>query len=324
MKWTRLANTPAPPIGLGLRLGFAGATGSRPSDSKRDTPRGVKRIRSIPLALLALGLAAAAPRPRAAAEDAARFEVYSLAGAEIEPAVELVSALAGPEGQVTPDPAHQRLLVVTTSERHAQIAEAMRKMAVPARNVLIEVRMSSAGESRRSERSAAGSGEWSAGPGGFGGVIRIEPRIEDRQTSRTGETTQTLLVGSGREGFLRVGEQVPHLAWIMDFGRRGGWIATPWEWQEVGSFLVVQPTVIGDGPMIRVRVIPELRGRAGGRAERLRFTALATDIIARSGETIPLGGFGDGREFADRFLVGAASGGWTESLEIRLTPRIQP
>ena len=256
--------------------------------------------------------------------ETTRFEVYTLADAEIESATELVRTLAGPEGQVTSDPVHQRLLVVTTADRHAQIAEAMRKIAVPARNVLIEVRMAGSSESQRSEFSATSSGEWSGGPGGFGGTIRIEPRIENHVTSRSGKTAQMLLVGSGREGYLRVGEQVPHLAWIMDFGRRGGWITTQWEWQEVGSFLAVQPTVIGDGPMIRVRVVPELRGRVNGRPERIRFAELATEVIVRDGETIPLGGLGTSSEFASRFLVGAASGGRTESLDIHLTPRIQP
>lgn len=276
----------------------------------------MNQARFILAALFACGIAAA--------EEPTRFEVYPLNGAEIESTAELVKTLAGPDGQVSLDPKHQRLLVVTTPDNHARIAEALRKLAVPDRNVLIEVQSDYADNARRAEVSISSSGEWSSGSGGLGGVIRIEPRIQNQTTARSGTSTQLLLIGSGREGALRVGEQVPHLTWIMDYGRRGGWVTAQWEWQEVGSFLVVQPTVLGNGPMIRVRVIPELRGRVEGRAEHIRFASLATEVVARDGETVSLGGLADRSEFTDRFLVGLTSDGRAERLDIRLTPRIQP
>ena len=55
----------------------------------------------------------------------------------------------------------------------------------------------------------------------------------------------------------------------------------------------------------------------------MRFSAVQTEVIATDGESIDLGGLGNNSEFYQRFLVGVGKGGATESLRIRLVPRIQ-
>ncbi|HMP77364.1 MAG TPA: hypothetical protein PKE12_13800 [Kiritimatiellia bacterium] len=252
-----------------------------------------------------------------------RFEVYTLGAADAESTLEAVRAFVGDEGQVTPDPVHQRLLVVTTPERHARIADLMKKLAVPPRNVRIDVFFDSTGRDRVSEASLGGSGEITHGPGGFGANIKLKPKLVDQTTTFSGRHQQTLLVSSGRDASLRVGENVPYLQWIMDFGWRGGFVAPQLAWQEVGAFLVVQPTVIGDGPMIRVRLTPELRGLVDGRPEHVRFSAVQTEVMATDGQPLDIGGLGSNSEFYNRFLVGVSKGGKTESLNIRLVPTIQ-
>lgn len=258
------------------------------------------------------------------AAEPTRFEVYPLGGADMESTLEAVRHFIGNEGQVTPDPVHQRLLVVTTPERHARIADLMNKLAGPPRNVLIEVQMRTAGQDTESELSVGGGGDLTVERDGLSGTITLRPKVVHQTTTRSGTATQSLLVGSGREAFLRVGESVPYLDWITDYGIRGGIISTRLNWQQVGSFLVVQPTIIGDGPEIRVRITPELRGLVNGRPEHVRFSTLTTDVLARDGESMNLGGVGQQSEFFSRFLVGAGRGGAGESIEIRLTPRIQP
>lgn len=260
----------------------------------------------------------------ACAAEPMRFEVYPIGGADLDSTFEAVRFYVGSEGQVTADRANQRLLVVTTADRHARIAELVSKLAAPSRNILIEVQMRTAGRESESGSSLGASGDLTVERKGVSGSLVIKPRILHQSSTSSGAATQTLLVGSGREGFLRVGESVPYLDWITDYAIRGGVFSTRLAWQEVGSFLVVQPTIIGDGPNIRVRITPELRGLVNGRPEHVRFSTLTTEVLARDGETMNLGGLGQHGEFFSRFLVGAARGGAAESLEIRLTPRIQP
>ncbi len=259
----------------------------------------------------------------APANEPTRFEVYPLGGADMESTLETVRLFVGAEGHVTPDPVHQRLLVVTTAERHARIAELVQKLSGPTRNVFIEVRIETAGEQRESNISVGGSGDVTIDRDGLSGSVRIKPRVVNQTTTRSGASTQSLLVGSGREAVLRVGESVPYIDWISDFGLRNGLLQTRLAWQQVGSFLIVQPTIIGNGPTIRVRITPELRGLVNGRPEHVRFSTLTTDVVARDGESLHLGGLGQQGEFFSRFLVGVGAGGAAESLSVRLVPRIQ-
>ncbi len=252
-----------------------------------------------------------------------RFEVYPIGTMDMDSTLESVRAFVGDEGNVTPDPVHQRLLVATTPERHAQIADLMRKLAVPARNVLIEVAIDSAGNQDQSEFSVSGSGDINLGSGGIGGTIKLQPKIINQTTTMTGREVQTLLVSSGREASLRVGESVPYLQWFNEYGFNYGWNMPQLAWQEVGSFLVVQPTVIGDGPLVRIKLTPELRGLVDGKPEHLRFTAVSSEVVVSDGQSVSLGGLDQNRDFYDRFLVGVARNGGTQSLNVRLTPRIQ-
>lgn len=251
-----------------------------------------------------------------------RFEVYPLGSADMESTLDAVRGFVGEQGQVTADPVHQRLLVATTAERHAQIAALMNQLVVPERNVLIEVSFTSAGTQDSFDASVSGSGsvEWNKG---IDGRITLKPRLESQSSSTSGRTIQTLLVSSGREATLRVGESVPYLQWMMENTAYYGWNIPQLAWQQVGSFLIVQPTVLGDGPLLRIRLTPELRGLVDGRAEHARFTALSTEVTARDGETISLGGLGENRSFYDRFLVGLSRNGGAQSVHIQLTPRIQ-
>ncbi len=123
---------------------------------------------------------------------------------------------------------------------------------------------------------------------------------------------------------LRVGERVPYLAWLTEYGFRHGYIReTHIEWRDVGSFLAVEPDIIGDGPMIRIRLIPTLTGRLkDGQEETIRFTELTTELIARDGQTVSVGGFTENRDFYSKFLVGRSGGNESLITDITLTPRI--
>jgi len=251
-----------------------------------------------------------------------RFEVYPLGFADTASAVASARALVGPDSRVTLDAAGNRLLVVATAAEHEQLAALSAQLVQPPRNVRIEVRFDDRETSSVREGGVSGAGTVVVGPGGTGGRIVLRPRVEVSDATRDARTAQELLTASGRAATLRVGESVPHLEWLMDYGWRSGWLTQRVVWQDVGAFLLVEPLVIGAGPDIRVRLTPQLRGRAAGRPYEQRFTELAIEVVARDGETIRVGGLKKDDQFYDRFLVGVRREKQSRRLDIELTPHI--
>ena len=258
------------------------------------------------------------------AQDGAptRFEAYSFSGADPRAVEETLRFLAGPDANVVMDEAHRRVLVVTTDENHARIAEAMRTLDVPPMNVRIRVRFAGRADSRESEASLGAGGEVVHTEGLTHTTIRVKPRIRDTTTQVSSDVTQTLLVASGREGMLRIGEGVPYLEWLMYYGLHWGYLQQRVNWQRVGSFLVVEPVVIGNGPMIRIRLTPELRGTVDGNPLHTRFAGVSTELVVQDGQSFQIGGRAEDADFYTRFLVGFSRGGSQESLQIFLTPEI--
>ena len=264
-------------------------------------------------------LAAAAT---AAAADLNRFEAYSVAFTDAAAAEEMVRAIVGADGTVAVDAKGQRLLVMATDAAHAQIAEMMKQLNVPPRNVRIDVRFSGAGASHEAEASVTGGGAVVLEDGVVHSTIKVKPRLINETTTHAGETVQTLTVASGREGTLRVGEEVPYLEWVMDYGCRAGVFAQRLSWQQVGASLLVEPTVVDQGPTIRIRVTPQLSGLVDGKPMQARFAQAATEVYVQDGQTFEIGGLDQHQDFYSRFLVGYNRSGRQEALSISLTPRI--
>ncbi len=277
--------------------------------------------------LVLIWLAAAAGLPdrgsaqsgaSAAPEEGRFFRVHPLGFVEMEVAEATAKAIVGAEGTVVPDRRQQRLLVRATESEHRRLADALAALNRPPPNIRIDVEFDDLSSDRRRGASVSGGGVF--GPGVSD--VSIGLSVEDRTTRAHDRVRQSLVVASGREALLRVGERVPYLAWLDGWGRRAGLYSTEIQWEDVGAFLAVEPTLIGEGPEIRIRLIPELSGRVAGRPHRIRFAAAATEVIARAGEPISLGGLARDHEFYSRFLVGADRGGSARSLNITLTPTL--
>lgn len=250
-----------------------------------------------------------------------RFQVYVLHAPITEAIEQTIRHLAGPDGQVNLDPPN-RLLVVASDENHRRIADAIRQLDVVPVNVRLTVRYERAARDERKEASVRGSGEVVYEGGVTKTRIHVKPRIQDEVATSSEHTAQTLLVASGREAAIAIGEEVPYLSWIMDYGRRCGVIGAGFDWQRVGAFLVAQPEVVGAGPLIRIRLIPELRGLVDGQPRRIRFSEVATEVVVQEGQSFVIGGLDRDAEFYSRFLVGRGRDGTEESLQITLTADI--
>ena len=252
------------------------------------------------------------------------FRVYPLGFADASNTVAGVGALLGADGKVFYDDTSRRLMVLAPSNRHAQVAALVRDLDIPPRNVRIEVRYRGQGLETESRASVNGQARGVFGPGTSRTTIRLQPSVVQESTTVNSTTAQQLLVASGRQASIFVGETVPYLEWIMDYGVRYGLITRQVAWQQVGAALVAEPFVIGDGPMIRVRLTPELSGLVNGNPYRTRFTTLATEVVVNDGVPFSLGGLSDNRDFYSHFLVGMSRSGVRQNLDIELTARIVP
>ena len=271
------------------------------------------------MAILLLSLPALAA---AASSAPISFEVYPIGFSDGAAMEQMAKAMVGADGTVTLDAQNRRLLVLATPEQHKQIAALVSKTAVSPKNVRIEVTFS--GGEIENERGAAADGQ--VGVGREDGVThvkwKVRPQVVDRSVDISTDTRQQLLVASGREGKLSIGQSAPYQTWLVDYGVTHGFIQRQLAWRDVGSFLAVEPTVIGDGPLIRVRVTPELIGTVNGSPCETRFASVATEVTVNDGETVTLGGDEKNSEFYSRFLIGVSRSGSSRHLNITLTPHI--
>jgi len=258
----------------------------------------------------------------AAAERGGTFDVFPLGFADAETSLEAARAVVGDSGVVILDRRHHRLLVRADAEKHEQLRRLLAQLNVTPPNVYIEVEYDDAYSAHERGASLGVDGEIVVENGDVSARVDLQPSVVHRTERGSSLTRQSLLVASGREASLRVGERVPWIRWINRWGLRHGLYESEIVWQDVGAFLVVQATVIGEGPMIRIRLVPELSGRVDGNPHRIRYTQAATEVTVADGQTVSLGGLANRDEFFSRFLVGYDRSGGHRTLDIRLTPRL--
>lgn len=270
--------------------------------------------------LLAALLAASA---FAAGADTNRvFQVHPVGFADPAAAEAMARSIVSAGGTVVLDARNNRLLVFGTAAEHAQLDRMSADFNVPPRNVRIQVDFMGAGRASSSGVALEASGGAVVTGGGAQGGIVLAPRVHSTSTETSDLVSQQLLVASGREGMLRVGETVPYLEWINACGIQWGLYREVVRWQNVGAFLAVQPTVMADGATIRIRLTPELSGTVDGNPYRVRYTQASSEVIVAAGQTVSLGGLGQSKEFYTRFLVGMDRSGAHHNLDIRLTPTL--
>jgi type II secretory pathway component HofQ len=275
--------------------------------------------------VLAFALAIAACAARAAeAPPAPELKAYSLGFADGPSTAEIVRTLVGEGGKVMFDPGTRKLLVVTTQDKQAQVAQVIKELDVPPKNVRIEVLFKEHGRGTEQKAAVQGRGQVVVDDAGSRAIVQVRPQLQDTSTQTSSNTKQELLVTSGRPASIFVGETIPYLDWLIDYGLQYGYLQQRVEWQKIGAQLVVEPTVIGDGPMICVRLTPELSGLVNGNPCRTRFANVATEVTVADGVPFALGGLTQHRDFYTRFLIGVDRAGSQQALDIVLTARIVP
>ena len=236
------------------------------------------------------------------------YPLYILDASDI---VKVVKIVLGNNGQVIYDRTKNTLTVITTPKRHKILAPLIEELNVPPKNVRIDVMIRQEGSQDTRSIVATGSGK-----------VVIEPGIRDYRTKTSDNVKQMILVQSGSEAALRVGYDIPFIKWIIDYGREQGYIESEIEMVKVGASLRVRPRIIGNGPLIAIRITPELSGLVDKQTMRIKYTKLSTELMARDGQSINLGGLGKNSEFYNKFLIGVDKQGNRQRIEITLTPHI--
>ncbi len=216
----------------------------------------------------------------------------------------------------------RKLAVRGTSTQHATVETILRELDMPPKNVQINVEFSRSGQKSSRETGIRPKGPIVINNGGVHGAF--EGRFSNQSTVSSENVTQMLVAMDGRSASLRVGETVPYLAWLTEYGTRHGYIReTHIEWRDVGSFLAVMPEIIDNGPMIRIRLVPTLSGRlADGHEQTIQFTEVSTEVIASDGQPVSIGGFTQHQDFYSKFLIERSGGNESAVTDITLTPRI--
>lgn len=139
------------------------------------------------------------------------------------------------------------------------------------------------------------------------GGVRGRERVAAGAVSSSVRQTTTLftVVEDGREGRLVVATEVPYpqVAVLQDYATGRGYLAAGVQFQQVGTSLVVRPSVLPDGS-IRVRLTPHisyLTATGGGDVE---FTEASTELVVPSGRPIALAGVGQRLDAVTRQILG--------------------
>ena len=256
------------------------------------------------------------------------FETYPLHNHNPTGIIEPVKALVGEKGRVIYYKPQNELIVSTTTQIHARVKSLLEHLGArpgidaKAVNIRIDVDFIQSSEKRAYGGRLDGSGHVERTRKGQNKAhFKFNPSIRGETSSSISNARQTLVVANGKSARLSVGEQAPYYEWLMDFGVRHGLIEQKFHMREVGASLVVEPEIIGDGSLIRVRLVPEMSGLVNGRVNRIQFRKVATEVVVRNGGSINIGGFSSDDEFSRRFLAGAEGGGFATGLNVKLTAR---
>jgi len=265
------------------------------------------------------------PGVRAAREKEAgisEMKVYSVHSTDPAEIIELITVMTPDTNGLSIAAAGKKLVVRGTPEQHRIVKDILHDLNAPPKNVRIDVQFERSGRIIDKEAGIRPKGPIIIREGeGLSGAIEVT--LRNQSTASRENVMQMLVAASGRSASLRVGETVPYLAWLHQYGHRWGYIREIGiEWRDVGAFLSMEPVILGNG-LIRIRLIPELSGRLeDGSRETIRFTRVATEIIARDGVPVSIGGFSEHQDFYSKFLIGRSRGEKSSITDITLTPRI--
>ncbi len=260
-----------------------------------------------------------APAKEAPADPA--LKVYKVRFANVTEVADVIPMMMPSTNGLVLKTVDKTLVVRGTPEQHEVVRQMLRDLDAPPKNIQVNVQFGTSGGSHNREIGIRPRGPIIIDRDGIHGSL--QGSLIDQSTTTRENTTQMLVAADGRSASIRVGERVPYVSWLTQYGHRHGYVRNiEIEWRDVGSFLVMEPTIVAPG-LIRVRLTPELSGRLeNGDQQSIQFTHLSTEVTVHDGQTISIGGFSKDEDFSSKFLIGRGSSGESSITGITLTPRI--
>lgn len=249
------------------------------------------------------------------------LRVYKVRYTNVDEVAAVIPMMMPSTNGLTVKTVDKTLVVRGTAEQHGIVQQMLRDLDAPPKNIQINVAFGTSGGSVNREIGIRPKGPIVIDRDGIHGSL--QGTLIDQSTTTRENTTQMLVAADGRSASIRVGERVPYVSWLTQYGYRHGYVREVGiEWRDVGSFLSMEPTIVAPG-IIRVRLTPELSGRLeNGDRQSIQFTHLATEVTVRDGQTISIGGFSKDEDFSSKFLIGRGRSGESSVTDITLTPRI--
>jgi hypothetical protein len=252
------------------------------------------------------------------------LKVHPLMFAEPEPVVEMARQIVGADGKVTLDAPRNRLFVTATEDQHRQITDLIKQVSVPPKNIQIQVRINDTGSS---VNRGAGLTDIRGGVVIGGGVnVRGDARgfARDNSIQSSQDSVQFITVSSGKRGSIVVAEETPFVEWFLTYGVRCGYLQAGVAWRNVGSRLLVEPRVVGDGRMISVKLIPEFSYLVDGKSFTTAFINAATELTVAAGQEFRIGSTAQNQEFMSKFLIGYDRSRRQRAVDIVLKATVLP
>ncbi len=255
------------------------------------------------------------------AEEALTLKTYKVRYADVTEVASVIPMMMPSTNGLVLETVDKQLIVRGTAEHHEIVRQMLRELDAPPKNIQVNVQFATRGGEHNREIGVRPDGPIVIRNGKVHGSF--ESSFVNQSTTTRENTTQMLVAADGRSATIRVGERVPYVTWLTEYGYRHGYVReVEIEWRDVGSFLRMEPTIVAPG-LIRVRLTPELSGRLeNGDRQAIQFTHLATEVTVADGQTISIGGFNEDKEFSSKFLIGRGSRSGSSVTDITLTPRI--
>ncbi len=148
--------------------------------------------------------------------------------------------------------------------------------------------------------------------------------VEDSRTRVRQTTSLFVVVQDGGEGRLLVATAVPYpqVAFFYDYATAHGLVAAGIQWEQVGTSLVVRPSILPDGT-IRVRLTPHvtyLTATGGGEVE---FAEASSGLRVPAGTPVALGGAEQQLNTLTRQILGERASQTADQLTLTLLATVQ-
>jgi type II secretory pathway component GspD/PulD (secretin) len=211
----------------------------------------------------------------------------------LQPLVESGGSLSGKDYQ---------LFVRASRANVAQLRSAVAAIDKQARQLLVSVRRSSRQELEREGIAASGTlrtdnGQVSVNePGRARSGVTV--RGTDSSAQRQSNGVSSVRVLEGGAALIATGESVPVVTAVVGFDRRGPWVAGATEYRNLSSGFLAKPRVAGDRIVIDIEQQNEQRTERN--SQEIRTQRLITQVSARPGEWIRLGGVDESASFEQR------------------------